>query len=236
MIVKPLEPPISLLQTEALASRLHSDHTQKEEVRNDARILRAGYNGEKSLSYTISLIDKPSLHIFRNLRIQDGIGFFQIDNLIVSRHYCVIIEVKNIYGTVTFDDMGQMIRTIGETDEGFRNPIEQVIKQEYRLRRWMQNNRLPSLPIERIIVFSHSATLLRNLTNERMIANLVIHEDRLFSKLTSIESKYPEPSITSRQLNRLSKKLLEAHSSQKLAILEKYAIRKEELKIGRAHV
>ncbi|GGA80790.1 nuclease-related domain-containing protein [Ornithinibacillus halotolerans] len=229
MIVKPLKPQLILLQTEALNKRLPPNHKMKDTVQNDARILRAGYNGERTLSFTLSLIDNPSIKILHNLRIPDSYGYFQIDNMIINCHYAVLSEVKNIYGTVTFDNMGQMIRSIGEEEEGFRNPIEQVGKQEYRLKKWLKEMRLPLFPIERFVVFSNSGTILRNLTNEKSLSNIVIHEDRLFSKLARLESKYEEASLTTRQLNRIIKRLLVAHTPKSVNILEKYEITKEQL-------
>src|SRR5690606_23628360 len=106
-------------------------------------------------------------------------------------------------------------------EEGFRNPIEQVGKQEYRLKKWLKEMRLPLFPIERFVVFSNSSTILRNLTNEKSLSNIVIHEDRLFSKLARLESKYEEASLTTRQLNRIIKRLLVAHTPKSVNILEK---------------
>jgi hypothetical protein len=232
LIVKPLEVPIELLQTEALNGRLPPEHHMKVTVSNDARILRAGYNGEKSLSFTLSLLDPSSYYILHNLRIPDQSGYFQIDNLLLNQYFGVILEVKNIFGTITFDAMGQMIRSVNEVEEGFQNPIEQAIKQEYRLRRWLEKNRLPNFPIERLVVFSYSSTILRDMTNDQSFPNLVIHEDKLFSKLTSLENFYQEASLTTRQVKRISKKLLEAHTPRKVNILEKYEVSEDELVKG----
>ncbi|MBC5636478.1 hypothetical protein H8S33_06525 [Ornithinibacillus sp. BX22] len=54
MIVKQLTEPILLAKTDALNARLPSNHPMKENVNQDARILRAGYNGLKvALFYTL---------------------------------------------------------------------------------------------------------------------------------------------------------------------------------------
>lgn len=232
LIVKQLTEPILLVKTDALNARLPPNHPMKENINHDARILRAGYNGEKSLSFTLSLISNSSNHIFHYLRIPDQYGHFQLDVFILTRLYGVIIEVKNIYGTVSFDDMGQMIRTANEIEEGFHNPIEQIAVQEYRLRKWLKQKRYSNFPIEKIVVFSNSNTILRNFTNDRTLHEKVIHEAQLLSKLGKIANKYEKPSLTTRQWKRLTEKFLEAHTEQKIDILNKYGIHKNQLLKG----
>lgn len=229
LIVKPLDVSLILLQTEALDKRLPQHHKMKELVSNDARRLRAGYNGEKSLGFTLSLLDNSTYYILHNLRIPDTNGFFQIDNLILTKNLCVLIEVKNIFGTVTFDEMGQMIRSHNDIEEGFRSPIEQIVKQEYRFKRWLKANKFPTIPIEKLVVFSNSSTIIRNMTSNRYFGNLVIHEDKLFSRLIQFEERYQEPTLSIRQIKRVIKKLLEQHASQLVDILEKYTISYNDL-------
>jgi ribosomal protein L37AE/L43A len=231
LIVKPPHPPILLLQTEALCKRLPQTHRLYEKVNDNLKFLRAGYNGEKSLFFTLSLLDNASYRVLHSLRIPDTFGYFQIDNFILTRNFSVISEVKNIYGTVTFDELGQMIRSIKDVEEGFKNPIEQVLKQEFRLKRWLKNNHLPMFPIEKLVVFSNSNTILKNLTN-RALSDVVIHEDKLFSRLSSFDLKYPKESLTERQLNRITNKLMDAHTPSRSNILEKYGISKQELLKG----
>ncbi|WP_175631848.1 nuclease-related domain-containing protein [Virgibacillus siamensis] len=97
MIVKPIEPPFQLKQTEALSRRLHSHHFKKVDVDESARRLRAGYNGEKSLGFHLSLLQDHAFHILHNIRLPDENDFFQIDNLINSLQLILINEVKNIF-------------------------------------------------------------------------------------------------------------------------------------------
>ena len=134
LIIKPRDNPTHLLQIEALNRRTPPHHRNKESISIQARNLRTGYNGEKSLDFTLGFLPSDTFKILHYLRIEDTNGHFQIDTLILSPYFVLIIEVKNIYGTITFDNMGQAIRTRNDgTEEGFNNPVEQVILQEYQL-------------------------------------------------------------------------------------------------------
>ncbi|MBS3680680.1 NERD domain-containing protein [Ornithinibacillus massiliensis] len=150
--------------------------------------------------------------MFHYLRIPDEYGYFQLDVFLLTRLYGVIIEVKNIYGTISFDDMGQMIRTANEIEEGFHNPLEQIAVQEYRLRKWLKQKRYS--------------------TNDRTLREKVIHEAQLLSKLEKIANKYEKTSLNTRQWNKLTEKLIEAHTEQKIDILNKYGIHREQLLKG----
>lgn len=107
--VKPRDNPTHLLRMEALSRRLILNHKHKQVVDHLARSLRAGYNGEKSLDFTLGFLPKDQFHILHNVRIKDEHGYFQIDTLIASPHFALIIEVKNIYGSIIFDNMDQAI-------------------------------------------------------------------------------------------------------------------------------
>lgn len=112
MILKLRDIPIVMLKTEALSRRLAEHHFKKKEVEKHAKNLRAGYNGEKALDFTLGFLPEAPYIILHNLRIHDGSGFFQIDTLILSPQFILITEVKNISGTVTYDEFGQAIRIL----------------------------------------------------------------------------------------------------------------------------
>src|SRR5690625_2930372 len=136
MIVKPRDIPTHILQTEALYRRIPSHHKNKAIIKKQARNLRTGFVGEESLDYIIRFLPEDTFQILHNLRLKDENGYFQMDTLIVSAHFVLIVEVKNIYGTITFDGMKQAIRTKDDgTDEGFDHPIVQVNLQQQRDRK-----------------------------------------------------------------------------------------------------
>ncbi|MDQ7861687.1 nuclease-related domain-containing protein [Peribacillus frigoritolerans] len=65
-------------------------------------------------------MNRKSYYIFHDLRLQDQSRFFQLDTLLISKKYALIIEVKNIAGAIYFDPhFNQLIRTI----EGKRNGL-----------------------------------------------------------------------------------------------------------------
>ncbi|WP_198042581.1 hypothetical protein [Oceanobacillus sp. AG] len=69
MIIKPLTPPLELLQIEALNERLPSHHKEKGNVEQQAKNLRAGYHGEHALQYNLGFLPYEQYLIFQQLRL-----------------------------------------------------------------------------------------------------------------------------------------------------------------------
>lgn len=233
LLVKPRDQPTHLLQVEALDRRLSPSHPLKELISNQARNLRTGYTGETSLDFTLSFLPEDQFDILHNLRIRDEHGYFQIDTLIVSSRFVLIAEVKNIYGSIMFDDMGQAIRTTEDgTEEGFSSPIEQVNLQEFRLRKWLEHYDFPSFPFEKLVIYSNPNTILKNVTNSKIIANMIIHKERLLSKIEIYSKIHKSPSLTKSQMKKLSANLSAAHTSENINVMKKYKVSLNELLRG----
>lgn len=233
LIIKPRDNPTHLLQIEALNRRIPPYHRKKELVRKQAVKLRTGYNGEKSLDFTLNFLPSDTFKILHYLRIQDTNGYFQIDTLILSPYFALIIEVKNVFGMITFDGMGQAIRTRNDgIEEGFNNPVEQVILQEYRLRRWLKNHKMSVFPIEKLVVYSHSNTILKNITNSKIIADTVIHKESLLSKIEEYSHIHSSISLTRTEILELGSRLITAHVSERINVMKIYDIKENELMRG----
>lgn len=216
---------------EALNRRLPAVHPLKETVNGQARILRAGHNGEAALQFPLDFLSYDDFLIFYHLRIPDANGYFQIDALLLCNNFILIIEVKNIDGEVYFDDMGQSVRKKEGKEDSLTNPIEQIKLQHVRLLRWLRNFDFPAIPIEKIAVYTQK-TLLKDFTSEKTIKNSVMRMDKLLSRIEEIQLEYTKSCLTDNQVNELAIHLLSAHTDETLHVLDKYKISFEELLKG----
>ncbi|WP_157087619.1 nuclease-related domain-containing protein [Oceanobacillus damuensis] len=207
-------------------------HPKKEQVKSSAQKVRAGYNGELSLGFPLSFLPYDQYLIFQHLRIPDDYGFFQIDVLILSNEFIIITEVKNIDGEVRFDDMVQAIRLKNDKEESFNNPIEQVNLQHIRLLEWLRQFNLPTIPIEKIVVYSSKGTILKNLTNKKIVSEIVIRKENMLSKINELSKRHDTPCLTEEQLMELCYQLLSFHTPENEDVLINYKILPEELMKG----
>ncbi|WP_218144046.1 nuclease-related domain-containing protein [Lentibacillus persicus] len=218
---------------EALNRRLRAEHYKKDQVEQKARNLRAGVKGEESLEFTLSFLRDDSLQILHNLRIRDQNEFFQIDNLIPSTKFILINEVKNIAGTVIYDEFGQAIRVSKNgNEENLGNHIEQVNLQHIRLLEWMRNNNYTGIPIEKLIVHSNPATIIKNPANNRAVTDTIIHKEQLLTKIDAFVHKHNAQVLSIKQLNHLSSLLIKAHTPKEVNVLEKFEIHQNDIMCG----
>ncbi|GGK01874.1 hypothetical protein GCM10007063_25160 [Lentibacillus kapialis] len=209
--------------------RIANTHPQKLFISRTATNQFSGYKGEKSLIYHLNFLPEDDFLIFHYLRIPDNKGCFQLDFLLLSIHFFLIIEVKNIYDNVSFDEMGQAYRESAEKVEVFGNPVDQVNLQHRRLLSWLRKMNFPAVPIKKIVVFSRDNTYLRNLTNNKMISDIVMHRHKILPKIDVFIKKYQSEYISDDQLLELSYCLLEEHSPEKYEGMEKFGITTDDL-------
>lgn len=136
MIVKERQMPIYLRQLEALFRRLPAYHPKRDVVAESLAKHKAGYKGEQAINYPLSFLPEEKYSILHDIRLFDQDHYFQIDTIIISAHFLLFLEIKNIVGTLLFDSrFNQLIRMSEGSSEGFPDPILQVKRQEAQLRK-----------------------------------------------------------------------------------------------------
>lgn len=193
----------------------------------------AGYRGEQSLDYYLGFLSKKRYLIFHDLRLSNSLHFFQIDTLILSPFFILLIEVKNVTGTLYFDNIfHQLIRTVNGKEEGFPNPLLQVKRQRSQLSEWIKNNKFPAVPIETLVVISSPSTIIKASTENKYRFQNVIHRENLISKIESLEEKYKEEKLSEKELRKLSTFLLKQHTPNVPDVLQRFHIPETDLLKG----
>ncbi|CAH0134585.1 hypothetical protein SRABI96_00324 [Peribacillus sp. Bi96] len=224
------EKPLKLLKLEALSRRLTTDHPKQEKIRNDLRKVRTGFNGERSIGNELNDLPKE-YQVLHDLRLcHDGSRFFQMDFLLVSRKYCIIIEVKNFAGLLYFDrTYPQLIRTKDGQEQAYLDPLIQVDVQKSRLKNWLTFHKFPLLPIETLIANANSNTIVRTTPGFAPIFKKITGKETLISKIQALEEKYPSEQLTQRQRNKLSNTILQKNIPHNPDILQWYQFDETDL-------
>ncbi|WP_047980896.1 nuclease-related domain-containing protein [Ornithinibacillus contaminans] len=226
MILKERGESLELLQLEALHSRIPSNHRKKEAIQTDLIKLKRGIKGEKEIDYPLTFLDE-SYSILHNVRISDDNGYFQLDTLIITTYYILILEVKNWYGTIVFGQNGQVTRIDDDSrEEGFPNPVPQVKLQRFRLQRWLLKHNYQNIPIKFLVVISSPSTIIKSLSPNHTIPGEVVHNNDLFFQIREIEKT---AAINKRDTNRLCKHLVSVHTPSSINLLDKYELTKDDL-------
>ncbi|PGM59167.1 nuclease-related domain-containing protein [Bacillus sp. AFS053548] len=172
MILKERTVPLVIKKLEALLRRLPSDHPQWARIEEDLFKYKAGYQGEKSLDYHLSFFPKERSFILHDVRLVDDFKhFFQIDTIIITPRVLIIIEVKNLIGTLYFDqNFNQLIRSIDGKEGSFTNPIVHVDRQKRQLTQWLRKHNFINLSVIPYVVVSSPKTIIKASSNQSEIA------------------------------------------------------------------
>jgi hypothetical protein len=233
MIIKKLEMPLTLKKLQALHRRLPQNHPKYALVQEKLAKGLAGYKGEVSVEYQLSLLPKDKYLIFHDIRLQEKEHFFQIDFLLLAKDFLTTLEVKNIAGTLYFDPIfQQLIRTQNEKEEAFPDPLIQIQRHKSLMAHWLRTHSSPSIPIESLIVISSPYTLLKTNPKNELISRTILHSEALPGKMQQLEAKYRKSCLEDRQWKKLSRLILKKNTPLNVDILKQYDIQKDELITG----
>lgn len=231
LILKPLVKPRYIFQLEALDRRINELHPQKGGIRNKLKNELAGFRGEQKLTFPLKLLPESKYCIIHNPRLEDSNGdYFEIDVLLLTQYYILLLESKNWYGTLLFDEDKQVIR-IGDNrvEEGLPNPIPQVKLQGHRLGKWLNEYDFPQIPILHFVVISFPSTIIKPMYPHSPVPEMVIHSNLLHQNIQRLNSQYQTPIIDKSAIHKLGSLIISNHTNPRVNVLNKFHVEKNEL-------
>ncbi|BCB04208.1 nuclease-related domain-containing protein [Bacillus sp. KH172YL63] len=236
MIAKERETPQKLVKTEALIRRLQPlNHPKRPIIEQDLKKRKAGFNGEKAVDYHLSFLSDKKYMIFNDLKLPMTPDFFQIDTLLLTSHYTLPIEVKNISGTLTINpEFNQFSKIYQGIETGYPDPITQARRQKLFLQRWFYNQKLPCPPIEFLVVFSNPATILKMAKGHALIPpfDKIIHAQNLVNEISKLNQKYSQKEHEPYDLKKIKRLLLTQHQEDNSSILQTYQLNAADIRRG----
>lgn len=233
MIVKKRIKPLKLFKFEALFRRIALEHPKRQIASELYAKSMAGYRGERSLDFPLSFLTEQKYHIFHDLRLYDGTHFFQIDCLLLSSNFMIIIEVKNIIGTLIFDSIfNQLIRINDNKDEtAFSSPVVQVNRQVEQLQKWLKLQKFPSMPIVPLVIIGNDKSVIKSTEKEKSqsLSQFVLPYYVLPEKIKELEERHTTHLLTDECHRTLSNQLLLQDTPLEFNILQCFHIPESDL-------
>lgn len=235
MIKKEQKLPIKIRKLQALLRRLPSHHKERSRIEGEYAKSMARYRGENSIDYHLTPYLSKEFLVLHDIRLlKDEKNYFQLDILLLTRSYLLILEVKNMSGTLCFDQkFQQLIRTLNGKEEAFPDPILQIKKQQKNLRKWLSEQHFPDIPIYAYIVISNPSTILKTIpTYSENVLKKVIHAGALEDKIQFLSSRFIENIMTIKELNKLSRLLIKRNTPINPNLLQQFQIPFSEIITG----
>jgi ribosomal protein S27AE len=233
MIVKQVSESIKMKKLKVILRRLSPHFPMRKEIEDEVARSNAGYRGEKSLDYHLEILPNENCYILHDLRLPHGTQFFQIDVLIITPHFLLIIEVKNMAGTLHFDqEFNQLIRINNEMEETYPSPISQIYRQKFLFSEWLKKHLSHTIPIESLVVISNPHTRILATPETHDLSQRVIHSNHLLANFHMFNKIHKKEILTKREIKKLSRLLLKEHTYTNPDILQQYNILEKDILKG----
>ncbi|WP_175631913.1 nuclease-related domain-containing protein [Virgibacillus siamensis] len=127
-----------LLILEAILRRLKENYRFDEKLIAAYRKEKAGYDGERNVD-TLSTFLRNNFLVIRGLRLENPPFQFQIDTLILSKGFFLILEIKNVAGTLQYDSKQRQLTQFADgKTKSYKDPIMQAEAQKHHLQTWLR--------------------------------------------------------------------------------------------------
>lgn len=225
--------PLRTSKAKALLSRLVLTHPKRSLIEDFFHREDSGHWGEKNLDYYLSFLPQDEYFIFQHLRLKYKQWTFQIDFLLLTAKFALIIEAKNNTGTLTFDgQFHQLIQTLNDKEKCYDDPLAQVKRQQSLLSKWLKKYTSIDIPIHHLVVFSNPNAILKADPTNKEVPKKVCKPFRLLDKIHEIERNNPKEQITLKDIKQTSKLLIKHHEPEQFNILEYFKISPDEVLPG----
>ncbi|MFD2446721.1 nuclease-related domain-containing protein [Bacillus sp. CGMCC 1.16607] len=223
-----------MIVCEALSRRIIPHHPKIGIIKDDLAAEISGHKGEQSLDYYLEPLSEKRYQILHGLRLPNGQRFFQIDSLVISPNFILPIEAKNHTGTIYLDsDFNQMIQEKPDYKKVWPDPVLQVERQQWELRKWLQTHRFPSIPIVPLVAFTNKNCLLTTAPGNEKIYEKVCKPGDLFNRVNQLEKQFQEEKYCPKTIGKLTRLLLKKHTPHTASsILAQYNITSSDILTG----
>lgn len=234
MLMRDLPVPLRLVLTQVLVYRILIGHPKQPEIEKDLAKRKAGFRGELALRNFVKQLPLEKYVIFHDLQLEYNGFHFQIDTLLISRNGILIIEAKNIAGTLIFDNQfNQLIRVKPDgTEEIFEDPRVQAERLRILLGRLLAKYGMNFLPIDQLVFFSSTKTFLKSNSNDPNAFKKVCKSRDIFKKIETFENTYNQPRVDEETIYKIANFLLSHHTPQKINILKEYGLTRNDIRSG----
>lgn len=234
MVVKDRELPLIIPKLLALLRRLALDHLLRPKIEESLRNYQSGHKGEVSLDFYLSYLPEKETYILHSLRLPDKkLRYYQIDTLIITSKFILILEIKNLAGTLIFDPLNhQLIQQINNKENVYEDPVLQAERQKQYIAACLSSNHFPQIPIIPLVVISNSSSQIKFTVNDKKYQQKIIRSTVLPQRFDSLNAYYNKICLTDKDIRKLSRQLIKNHSPLDVNVLEKFKINPSEIITG----
>ena len=184
ILVKEATESVQLIEQYKKEIKYTADDKQNKYLTEKIKLLELGLNGENSVLFELQNSFLP-LHILHDVRIAHNNLKAQIDFVVLTRKFILVIEVKNYFGNILVNEKDEFIRQVYKGNklafqEGFYSPVRQVERQVEVFESYMKDmGAVTRTPIKSVVVFSNNRTVINTKKASKHVKEKILRVDSL---------------------------------------------------------
>lgn len=165
-----------------------ADEKESKSLHENIKLLELGLKGENSVLFELQNSFLP-IHILHDVRIAHKDLKAQIDFVVLTRKFILVIEVKNYFGNILINEKDEFIRQVYKGNklafqEGFYSPIRQVERQVEVFESYMRDmGAVTRTPIKSVVVFTNNRTVINTKKASEHVKGKILRVDGLVGYL-----------------------------------------------------
>ncbi|SFF86716.1 Nuclease-related domain-containing protein [Halobacillus alkaliphilus] len=229
MFIKHLSKPYYLDQLESASRRIAMTHHKHSEIVHWRTQLSSNYYGEKKILPVLTHLSSKESRIFFDLRLPlPDHSFCQIDVLIVTRNFALILEVNHTPLQSLTKDY-RFMHVNERMEARMPDPLSQAELQAHQLTYWLSMNGFQSVPINYFVVLTSPASYSHPSYGSN---SHVVHLDQLITAFQTLNNVYTSSPLEESDLNRLCDQLMIEYAPYQPFILDRFRLKKSDILQG----
>ncbi|MEG2290855.1 MAG: NERD domain-containing protein [Clostridium sp.] len=204
-------------------------------IDRDIKLLKIGLSGEKNVDYEIRNSKVPMICL-HDIRLQDGNEVAQLDFVIITHRFVMVLETKQLNGDIYINEVGEFTRAIKNKDgrvikkEGMYSPIAQNDRHVRILREILvRNGIIKTFSIISKVVISNPKSIINRSKAPAKIKKEIFKYDQITEVLNKELKNYEKSGEAFEDLmENLGKFLVENNKNIDINYYKKYSLTEED--------
>ncbi|PTQ85976.1 HRDC domain-containing protein [Trichococcus patagoniensis] len=210
----------------------------KPQIERDIKLLSYGIAGEESVAFELNNSYLP-LIVMHDLRLEHEGLSAQIDYLIITTKFCLVVECKNLFGNLEVNSRGEFIRELDfngkRKKEGIYSPVTQNARHMEMIKRLRVENKknpLMRVALEKsfgdfhrsVIVLANPKTVINLKRAPKVVKDQIIRSDQLIEHIKRLLRESKDMASSEKDMYEMAEFFVGLHKENPVDYAEKYIL------------
>ena len=210
----------------------------KPQIERDMKLLAYGIAGEESVAFELNNSYLPII-VLHDLRLEHEGLSAQIDYLIITTKFCLVVECKNLFGNLEVNSRGEFIRELtfngARKKEGIYSPVTQNTRHMEMLKQLrLANKRNPLMRValeksfgelhKSVIVLANPKTVINLKRAPKNVKDQIIRSDQLIEYIKRLIRENKDLASSEKDMYEMADFFVGLHKENTVDYAEKYLL------------